>query len=333
MAKRLLRSLTALAGGYLPLNTLIGLTGEQAVMPFYHLVAEQTPPHIRHLYEAKNLKDFEGDLDYLLEHFKPLQLADVHRHAFGEKHIAKPSFFLSFDDGLSSFYDVVAPLLERKGVPATCFLNPAFVDNQEMMYRYKVSLILDQISVKKPSQSAIRRIQELLGNTDISALLLDKKTSDNQKLDEIAKLIGLNIQEYLDNHRPYMTLQQIKSLQKKGFDFGAHSMDHPLFEMIHQEEQVRQVVESVKWVNHNVGSSVPAFAFPFTDFGVQKETITKIRDNVGAELLFFGTAGLKKSRNKGYFQRIPMEVPKVSARDHIVFEYIYYMLKNSIGRA
>jgi peptidoglycan/xylan/chitin deacetylase (PgdA/CDA1 family) len=163
--------------------------------------------------------------------------------------------------------------------------------------------------------------------------LLDKKTADNQKLDEIAELAGLNIQEYLENHRPYMTLQQIKSLQKKGFEFGAHSMDHPLFETIHQEEQVRQVVESVKWVNHNVGSSIPAFAFPFTDFGVQKETITKIRDEAGAELLIFGTAGLKKSINKGYFQRIPMEVPKASARDHIVFEYIYYMLKNSIGRA
>ena len=331
--KRLLRSLTALAGGRLPLNTLIGITGQRMIMPFYHLVAENTPPHIIHLYEAKNLTSFKADLDCLLKHFKPLQLADLHRHAFEEKHIVKPSFFLSFDDGLSSFYHVVAPVLEQKGIPATCFLNPAFVDNRALMHRYKVSLIIDQLIVNKPGVATIRAIQDILGTNKISTTLLEKKTSNERDLDKIAEWVGLDIPEYLKKNRPYMTLQEIKSLQKRGFEFGAHSMDHPLFETIQQEEQVRQVVESVNWVNHNVGSSVPAFAFPFTDFGVQKETITKIRDDAGAELLLFGTAGLKKTRNKGYFQRIPMEVPKASARDHIVYEYVYYMLKNSIGKS
>jgi peptidoglycan/xylan/chitin deacetylase (PgdA/CDA1 family) len=333
MVKKLLRSLTGLAEGHLPLKKLIGLTGEQIIMPFYHLVVEQTPPHIRHLYEAKNLKNFEDDLDYLLKHFKPLHLTELQQHVYGGKHINQPSFLLSFDDGLSSFYNVVAPVLERKGVPATCFLNPSFVDNKEMMYRYKVSLILDQLFERKTTKSTVRSIQEFLGTTDVKATLLDKKISDTGILDNIAALSGVDIPGYLEKHEPYMTLEQIRTLHQKGFAFGAHSMNHPLFERISQEEQVMQAVESVRWVQQNIGSTIPAFAFPFTDYGVRNETIGMIREKAGGQLLLFGTAGLKKSKEKGYFQRIPMEVPKSSAKDTVAYEYVYYILKNSVGRA
>lgn len=333
MIKRLLRSVTVTAGRYISTETLISVTKEQVVMPFYHLVATQTPPHIRHLYEAKNLKQFEEDLDFLLRHFTAVGLQDLYRHAFEEKHIKQPSFFLSFDDGLSSFYDVVAPVLERKGVPATCFLNPSFVDNKDIMYRYKVSLILERLSGKKISDSGYRDVRELLGKKEIKSTLLDKKYSDTGLLDEIADMAGVDFKAYLAQERPYMSGEQILNLKHRGFEFGAHSMDHPHFGTIGMEEQIREAVESVRWVQEFVGSKTAAFAFPFTDHGVHRDAVHRIREQVGPNLLIFGTAGLKKPKARAYFQRTSMEVPMASARDILKHEYIYYILKNIIGRA
>jgi peptidoglycan/xylan/chitin deacetylase (PgdA/CDA1 family) len=333
MIKRLLRNVTVTAGRHISPEALISVTKEQVVMPFYHLVAAHTPPHIRYLYEAKNLKQFEEDLDFLLRHFRAIGLQDLYSHALGEKYIKKPSFFLSFDDGLSSFYDVVAPMLERKGVPATCFLNPSFVDNKDIMYRYKASLIIERLSGKNITDSGYRNIWELFGKREVKSTLLDKKYSDTGLLDEIAVMAGVDFKAYLAQERPYMTGEQILNLKQRGFEFGAHSMDHPHFGTIGMEEQVCQAVESVRWVQEFAGSKTAAFAFPFTDHGVHRDVMHRIREQVGSDLLMFGTAGLKKPKASAYFQRISMEVPKASAGDILKHEYIYYILKNIIGRA
>ena len=37
---------------------------------------------------------------------------------------------LTFDDGFRELHDVVAPILLRKGIPATFFVNSAFIDNK-----------------------------------------------------------------------------------------------------------------------------------------------------------------------------------------------------------
>ena len=52
---------------------------------------------------------------------------------------------LSFDDGLVECHQVIAPLLMTKGVPATFFLNNHFIDNRDLFFRYKASLIIDQV--------------------------------------------------------------------------------------------------------------------------------------------------------------------------------------------
>jgi hypothetical protein len=36
------------------------------------------------------------------------------------------------------------PILRRKGVPATVFVNSDFVDNQDLFFRFKAALIIDK---------------------------------------------------------------------------------------------------------------------------------------------------------------------------------------------
>ena len=125
----------------LPTASLLRLTGQRLIAPFYHLVSDEKVPHIEHLYPVKTAREFAADLDFLLENFRPLDFFEFKKLALAGEQPARPSFFLSFDDGLREFHDVVAPILLQKGVSAMCFLNSDFIDNRGLFFRYKASLL------------------------------------------------------------------------------------------------------------------------------------------------------------------------------------------------
>lgn len=114
-------------------------------LPFYHTVSNTELPHIQHLYPIKTAKQFEKDLDFLLQYFEPIAMDTLAKQIQQQKPFDRPSFHLTFDDGLSGCYHIIAPILKRKGIPASFFINSDFVDNQGLFYRYQVSLLLHHL--------------------------------------------------------------------------------------------------------------------------------------------------------------------------------------------
>lgn len=76
--------------------------------------------------------------------------------------------------------------------------------------------------------------------------------SEKSFLDNLASEIDLDINAFLQNNQPYLTSEQISSLQSKGFAFGAHSKDHPEYRFISIEEQVEQTTSSLEVMQKNI---------------------------------------------------------------------------------
>src|SRR5687768_8144112 len=125
--------------GLLSVSRMTALTNHNFILPFYHIVSNEECPHIKNLYRVKTTAQFESDLDFLLQHYTAISINELN-HVVEGKFKNKKIFFLSFDDGLREVHDVIAPILLRKGLPATFFLNADFIDNRALMFRYKVSL-------------------------------------------------------------------------------------------------------------------------------------------------------------------------------------------------
>jgi len=123
------------------------ITRKKIIVPFYHTVAEQPLPHIKHLYRMKTVEEFQKDLDFLLKYFEPIDIETLYHLHIHKTVPKKPVFHLTFDDGMKEMYDIVAPILIKKGVPATFFVNSAFVDNKVLFYRHKESLECENISI------------------------------------------------------------------------------------------------------------------------------------------------------------------------------------------
>ena len=120
-------------------------TRRYVICPFYHAISDTPLPHITPLYRHRTEKEFRADIEWLLAHYKPIHWYEIDAYESAKE----PAFCLSFDDGLKEFYTIVAPILEEKNVPCVCFVNSAFVDNKDLMFRYKDALTRTGIDWKQ----------------------------------------------------------------------------------------------------------------------------------------------------------------------------------------
>lgn len=292
------------------LRILIKRSGENLFLPYYHVVGDENLPHIKHLYPVKKPTLFEKEIDFLLKQFKPISLEELHALQENREILKEPRFFLSFDDGFRQCYDVIAPLLLKKGVPATFFINSAFVDNKELMYRNKLSYLRTKGVIKKA----------------------DFDSYDHDSIDDLfwvfAKHRSIDdFDTFLKKEKPYMTLSQIKELEKQGFTIGAHSHSHPYYHTISVKEQLSQTRQSLAFVNTHFNQKLRAFAFPFDDVGVTNEFFSQIEQEVD---LFFTTGGIKQDERPDVYRRVDMEHQQ-DLPSFLVAQYGKFMLKKALN--
>jgi peptidoglycan/xylan/chitin deacetylase (PgdA/CDA1 family) len=306
------------------------------ISPFYHLVSNNLPPHVKHLYKILSVREFENDLDYLLKYFMPIDASSLVRYLNHDLELEKPSVFMSFDDGFREVKDIISPILLRKGIPAAFFVNPAYLDNADLMYRCKVSLIIDKIETTGISNTITAGLSFLLKTENdiphIKNNLIQLKLDEIGIITKIAKMVEVDFDDYLKRAQPYLKISDLHSLGKSGFTIGGHGFTHPYFNEISYEEQLSQVKQSMQWVNANFPTQPKLFAFPFTDFGVSNDLIQQIasgKDNLCD--VSFGTSGIRPAKLQRHLQRIPMEVKDVSAEMLVEGEILYHFAKRSLG--
>jgi len=287
-------------------------------LPVYHCVSDENLPHLNHIINYKNVKQFENDLDFFSKYFQFVNWEEFKDYFRGNFKAKKKIALLTFDDGFREFYDVVAPILERKGIYAINFVNPAFIDNKDLMFRCKTSLIVDSI---KNSTS---------NNTGISLEEVLKINYQNKsKLNQIAEKLEIDFGKYLKEQKPYLDSDQLKELTTKGFGISAHSWDHPLYCELSLEDQIQNTVKSLNFIKENKFLD-DSFAFPFTDFGVKKDFFEGLFKKEPLSYSF-GCAGIKTDSFNKNLQRIPMETGE-SASQTLRKEIAYFKFKKLLNK-
>jgi peptidoglycan/xylan/chitin deacetylase (PgdA/CDA1 family) len=257
---------------------------------FYHTVSDNYLPHINPLYTPRTVKQFKKDIDFI---------------CYVSQHL-NVNFNISFDDGLRELYDTVLPILYAKRIPATVFICNDFVDNKNLFFRHKAALLAEKAT------SAKQRKQ-----------ILSIHYSERSTLDIIAKTLNVDFDDYLKNNRPYLTTDELKEMQQKGFTIGAHSIDHPLYKELTLDEQIRQTLESVYFVKRNFNEQNISFAFPFTENGVTADFYKEIKNE---NIKFFGISGISGlGSNNCLTNRINAEYSK-TAKEAVYRALLKYKL-------
>jgi len=322
--RKIISSLAPLAS----LEKMVKYSRQPVIFPFYHTVSDHPLAHISHLYPLRTEKDFEQDLEEMLNWFEPISLGDF---MGGKKLIeGKRYMVLTFDDGLAGCHQVIAPILMKKGIPAAFFLNNHFIDNRGLFYRYKASLLIERI---RRDAEALKRVAEYLsippGRVEASVHLIGE--DQISLLDVLIKEVEVDVALYLKDSPVYLSSMQVMELVQWGFEIGGHSPNHADFSKLEPKEIISQVTSSIGDLQHRFQVSTRYFSFPFTSWGIPEEVIDQLMEKGTAEVLL-GTAGLKKQDKAGFIQRIPMEEFHGPAEKALKTEYLYYLLKGVVGR-
>lgn len=336
MSSEFIKQVLSSFSAFLPLNDLMPAYRQRFIFPFWHAVSDAPPAHLSGLYQMPTSSEFEKDLDFFLKHFQSASFGQVESFAKNEMNLEEKLFFPSFDDGLSECCRTIAPILKRKGIQAAFFINPEFVGNKLLFHRHKASLILNFLKENQASELQLKAVGIKLGKViqmnHLQSYLKQTVFSDHAVLDQIAGIFGIDFNEYLKQHDPYMTVSQIKDLQNDGFLIGAHSLDHREFYKASESEMIRQISESMNFVEQQFHPDKKWFAFPYTDSRVPDSVFEKaIQDKIWD--LSFGTAGMKDESMRKHIQRIPMESGELwSAEKMIRMEYTWYAVKSVFGK-
>ncbi len=331
MNRQYIKKLSYIFSKPLPFKVLRYFSDENFIFPFYHLVSDTVPLHIKHLYPVVSRQRFLSDLDFLLKHFNPATIDDVLNYVRNGKKSEKPLFFLSFDDGMRECYDIIYPILKQKGIQAAFFINPAFVDNKELFFKHKVSLIVEKLK----NTNAHHIFSEISGILNAPNAHPERLTehirqlgyANQAEINKIGVICACDFNDYLKKQQPFMTLEQIKELNDLGFHIGSHSFDHPEFRKLDEGQMRLQVAKSMAYLTKNINPGVVTFAFPFTDFEVPGSFFNYMHKEAGIDITF-GTAGIKKDPEIKHIQRIPMEEAGMKSAERVIrSEYAYFWMK------
>lgn len=282
-------------------------------LPVYHNVSSEYLPHLKQIIKYKNEKEFEADLDCISKDFQWVTFDEFKEYVKGNFKPKKKIALLTFDDGYREFYDIVIPILERKGIYAMNFVNPAFIDNKDLMFRCKVSVLLEVMN-------AIKITDNFLQNVSFK---------EKFSLDRIAPTFGIDFKTYLKEKKPYLTFEQLNKITEKGFGISSHGWDHPLYHDLPISEQLENTFRGHSYMKEN-NFHYESFAFPFTDFGVGKVFFDELFKN--EDILYtFGSAGVKTDSVTQNFQRIPMETGE-NAQTILKNEIAYFKLKKHLNK-
>lgn len=289
-----------------PMGLLKKLSAE-VYLPYHHTVSDDPLEHIRHLYSYKNISQFNNDLEFLGRNFKPIYPEKLVELVKNKEPLPKNRFLLTFDDGFRECYTIIAPLLKAKGIPAIFFINPAFIDNKKLFSRCKASVLLGKLKENADDQNYMDIFRQAFGGNsveDIEFRVKGSKTLNENLLDDLARKIGFSFELYMNEHKPFLTSQQLTSLSKDGFTIGAHSWDHPFYPSLSLDEQVENTISSVKFIK--AFNSHTCFSFPYSDAEIKQEFFTRVSGEVD---LFFGIQNQKNEIRNRVLHRFNAERP------------------------
>ena len=288
----------------IPLSVYMSITKRVVLGLYYHVVSDEPLPHIQHLYSYKSPRMFENDLIYLAKHFNLITYEQLAGYHSGGQRLKPKSLILTFDDGLSECYSFARPLLLKHGVPCVFFIPTDFIGNHRMCFYNKVSLCIDRVNSLENNvlSDVIKSINDAFGREFYNVIELNHwiksmATHEHSTIDTLCQLLEINIQQYLETQRPYMSSDEIKRIFQDGFTIGAHSVSHQEFSSLSDLKIEAEITASCKAIMALTGKDQVPFAFPYSADGVSRDFLQDLRQKYQYIGLLFDTNGILPDRN------------------------------------
>jgi peptidoglycan/xylan/chitin deacetylase (PgdA/CDA1 family) len=239
----------------------------------------------------------------------------------GEKQILtlqpgkRTKMMLTFDDGYSESHEVIAPILEELGIPATFFVAPALIDRRVLGAWDRIAYLVKKVQAKRfqfrghefSLEKGTRNIYLQLGRMSQNSI----PDQGDEFVNELALSLGISLPTAEEQSRELLTWNQIRDLERRGFSIGCHGFSHRVLSSLSREEQEDEILLARARLTAE-GLSHFSFAYPF---GSPKSYSWETRDaaiRAGYRLIFSFSGQAPKIR-----QIDPTQIDRVAFKSSI----------------
>lgn len=212
----------------------------------YHRVNDDAHP----FFAGTPVALFRRQMETLRRYFTVLSLEDLAARA-GKHDLPENGVAITFDDGYRDNYENAFPVLRDLGLPATIFLTTEAVDGNALLWHDRVFDAFHRTR-KTEARASLK--------TELAQL---RRSSPGERDSRIDALLGeLGIAPGVPAGWEKLTWPQVREMASSGISFGAHTLDHPILTRVSPDEARRQICESKKRIESEIGTPVKAFAYP-----------------------------------------------------------------------
>ncbi len=167
---------------------------------------------------------------------------------------SRPFCLFTFDDGKRSNATVVAPVLERLGVPAVFYVPTRFLSDGTPLWFDRYDALLRQLG---SSPAGLERAR-------LKLLPMEALT---ERLDREFEKHNITVNLDSDDVRP-MSWDEARDLARRGFTIGAHGLRHAILTAETEADALHEIEQSIAEVSFELGTPCSSFAFPNGNYTV-----------------------------------------------------------------
>jgi peptidoglycan/xylan/chitin deacetylase (PgdA/CDA1 family) len=234
----------------------------------FHDIAVSESPFTRGMGVSITPSNFEAALKFLTRYYTPVSLQDVLAGADGPGLPPRP-VLLTFDDGYASVMEWAAPLCCKFGVPATFFLNAAFVDNHRLAPDNLVCYVANELGMEtinaavRVAKGADSPKLKCLGEV-FSCFFPGISLSEREVfLEALAHGGGINKRQLAEEEGLYLTRKQLCELACLDFEIGNHTYTHVRCRSLTPETFGQEVERNKTELEAVSGRKVRSFSVPY----------------------------------------------------------------------
>ena len=213
-------------------------------------------------------ENFARQMDYVREYFSPVSGETLRAWLRGGEELPAHAAMITFDDGYCDNWESAYPILKERELPAIIFLTTDYIDKKEPFYwdvlayafchTKKKNALLPMIG-QQSWQTNADRIQVMLEWAEAGKLLPDVE-KERALHDTLEILDILDPKDELQGLA--LTWDQVREMAANGIEMGSHTVSHPVLTRVPREQVKKELEESKKRIESELGKPVVSFAYP-----------------------------------------------------------------------
>jgi peptidoglycan/xylan/chitin deacetylase (PgdA/CDA1 family) len=206
--------------------------------------------------DAVDVAAARKQLAYLHDHFRVIPLTRLVEQLRSGTSIERNTVALTVDDGRRNFCEFFFPLLEEFRMPATFFVVSSFILGEDWLWTDKVLWLARQPHAHEHlRKDKLEHVFE-----EMNRLRPDVR---NARIDELAAKMTVSIPKQPPPEYTPCSWAQLREMADSGLvEIGSHSVTHPIFSTLTDEESRWELAGSRTQIEQRLGGRVSCFCFP-----------------------------------------------------------------------